>query len=63
MSFKPNHIFHQEYDRLYRLDPLTANVFLLLCELADDKGEVQTSDDEICRLLAERYSDPWSYQL
>jgi hypothetical protein len=33
--FTPNRRFRRDYDNLFRKDPLTANTFLLLAELAD----------------------------
>ena len=38
MTFKPNRKFRREYKRLFKKDPLLANTFLLLCELANEKG-------------------------
>ena len=61
--FKPNRKFRREYNRLFREDPLGANTFLLLCELADDNGQVETSAQEIAILMAARFEDPEAYQL
>jgi hypothetical protein len=61
--FKPNRKFRRDYRRLYRKDPLSANTFLLLCELANDHGQVETSDEEIAALLTARFEDPEAYQL
>jgi len=67
MSFTLNRHFRRDYDRLYRKDPAAANVFLLLCELADEKGQVRFEsscpETEIQRLMAARFNDPKAYQL
>lgn len=65
--FKSNRKFKRHYDRLYRKDPAAANVFLLLCELADDKGQVKFEtpfpEAEIQLLMLARFDDPLEYQL
>ena len=67
MIFAPNRQFRRDYDQLYRKDPAAANVFLLLCELADEKGQVRFEtpfpEAEIQRLMAARFDDPYAYQL
>lgn len=63
MSFKPNRKFRKDYDRLFKKDPLGANTFLLLCELADEKGQMMTSEAEIAELIAARFNDPEEYAL
>ena len=62
-SFSPSRRFRRDYDRLFRKDPAAANVFLLLTELADERGQVKTDETELARLVAARFSDPWAYQL
>ena len=65
--FRPNRNFRRDYDRLYRKDPVAANMFLLLAELADEKGEVRFEtpfpESEIQRLMTVRFNDPRAYQL
>lgn len=39
-TFTPSRHFRRQYDRVFRRDPLAANVLLLLSELADEKGAV-----------------------
>ena len=63
MPFKPNRQFRRKYDRLFKRDPLAANGFLLLCELADDKGYVETNEQDLANLMAARFEDPEAYQL
>ena len=70
MTFKPNRKFKQEYNRLFRKDPLAANTFLLLAELADEKGQVKIQGlsemeiaEEISKLMAARFNDLTEYQL
>ena len=62
-KFKPNRRFRREYKRLFKLDPQAANVFLLLCELADEKGQVETAPAELAKLMAARFEDPKEYAL
>lgn len=64
--FKPNRKFRRDYDRLFHKDPATANVFLLMNELADAKGQVALGTQpeiEIQQLLTVRFADPRAYQL
>lgn len=67
MNFSPNRRFRRDYNRLYRKDPAAANVFLLLCELADEYGqaafESACPEEEIQRLMTARFNDPLAYQL
>ena len=66
-DFTPSRRFRRNYDRLFKRDPGAANVFLLLAELADDKGQVRLEtlfpEVEIQRLMAARFTDPRAYQL
>ena len=70
MTFKPNRKFKKEYDKIFKRDPLAANTFLLLAELADDQGRVKISGatkqdvaKEVRRLLVARFNDPEEYAL
>jgi hypothetical protein len=63
MTFKKNRRFKKKYDWLYKKDPMGANMFLLLCELADEKGQVMTSEAEISELMPIRFNDPEEYAL
>jgi hypothetical protein len=56
--FVPNRKFKRKYNRIFKKDPLAANTFLLLCELADENGQVQTSEEELAELMATRFNDP-----
>jgi hypothetical protein len=62
----PNRKFKREYSRLYRKDPLAANVFILLAEVANERGEVRFEtpfpEVEIQRLMVARFADPQAYQ-
>ena len=66
-AFIPNRKFRRDYDRLFRKDPRAANVMLLLCEIADEKGQVRLEtpfpEVEIQRLMAARFTDPRAYSL
>ena len=62
-TFSTNGKFKRDYDKLFRHDPLAANVMLLLCELADEHGQTQTDEAELARLVAARFDDPRAYQL
>ena len=65
--FAPSRHFQRQYDRLFRDSPQKANLFLLICELADKKGRVKFDtpfpEIEIQRLMAARFNDPRAYQL
>ncbi len=65
--FKANRRFKRDYDHLFKKDPAVANVFLLLAELADEKGEIKFEtpfpETEIQCLMASRFDDPKAYQL
>lgn len=66
MSFIPTRRFRRDYDRIFRKDPLAANTFLLLCEIADEKGQVilpSPPEEELQRLLKARFDDPRRYSL
>lgn len=65
--FTPSRRFRRDYDRIFKKDPAAANVMLLLCEIADDTGQVRLEtpfpEVEIQRLMAARFTDPRAYQL
>jgi len=61
--FQPNKKFRKEYDRIFKKDPEAANILLLLTELADKKGQIETDPGELARLLAARFNDPKEYAL
>jgi hypothetical protein len=63
MSFNPNKRFKKDYDHLFKKSPEAANLFLLLCELADEKGQVEINEDEIAVLMQARFNDPREYAL
>lgn len=63
MTFKPNKRFKKRYDRIFRKDPEAANLFLLLAELANDKGQVTSSEEELAILMDARFNDYREYQL
>jgi hypothetical protein len=58
MVFRPNRKFKKKYNRLFRQDPEAANFFLLLCELADERGQIETNEQELVELMAARFNDP-----
>lgn len=61
--FKANNEFKREYERIFKEDPIAANLFLLLAEMADKKGRVATTEAEIASLMEARFDDPRRYQL
>ena len=61
--FKPNKRFKKDYDKIFRQNPEAANLYLLLCELADKKGRVIADEGQLARLMSERFSDPKEYAL
>ena len=62
-TFTPNRKFRRKYDRIYRQDPMVANTLLLLCEMANERGQVKTSPEELAELMAARFEDSEAYQL
>jgi len=63
MAFVPNKKFKREYKRLFKKDPEAANLFLLLCELADERGQGETNEEELAELMAARFNDSKEYAL
>jgi hypothetical protein len=61
--FQANRRFRREYDRIFKEDPEGANLFLLLAELADEKGQVETDPQELAKLISVRFKDPKEYAL
>ena len=58
-GFETNRKFRRDYDRIFKKDPAAANVFLLLAELAEAKGQIKFAwplpEAEIQRLMAARF--------
>ena len=63
MKFKPNKKFRRKYRRIFKENPEAANLFLLICELTDENGEVKTDPTELATLMAARFNDPAEYAL
>lgn len=66
MRILSNQTFKTEYSRLFKIDPLTANIFLLMVELADKRGRIKLGpypEEQIIGLLMKRFDDPRRYQL
>lgn len=64
MTFNPNRAFRKKYRKIFKKDPLAANTFLLLAEIADERGEVVISDeDKLADLLMARFEDPRRWAL
>ncbi len=63
IDFTKNENFRKDYDFLYKSDPQVANLFLLMCELADENGEVEISDSEIGNLMMVRFNNPAEYAI
>lgn len=67
MTFIPNRQFKRRYKKLFRNDPLAANVMLLLAELANEAGQIRFENIdpavEIQHLMLARFDDPRAYQL
>ena len=61
--FQPNKKFQKEYDRIWKENPESANLFLLLAELADKKGLVENDSEELASLFDTRFNDPGEYAL
>lgn len=58
-----NRRFKQDYDRVFQKDPESANLFLLLFELANERGEVVADERELARLFNARFKNPREYAL
>ncbi len=69
MAFAPNRRFRKSYRKIFKKDPVAANLFLLLCELAGPDGEVilpndpEKVDRELRDLMVARFEDLWGWQL
>ncbi len=69
MSFEPNRRFKKRYRQIFRKDPMAANLFLLLCELAGPEGKVTLPEDpraidrELAALMTARFENPEAWQL
>ncbi len=61
--FQPNRKFRKQYERLFWKDPQAANLFLLLAELADEKGQVETDPAKLAEVMAAQFEDPAAYSL
>jgi hypothetical protein len=65
----PNRKFRETYRFLFLKDPITANLFLLLCELGVPDGKVilpvdpEEADRGLKDLMAVRFEDPYGWQL
>lgn len=62
-THKPTRDWRAEYNRLFHINPMTANVFLLLTELANERGCVEVSEADLARLMAARFEDPQAWAL
>lgn len=62
-TFHPSRAFRKKYRSLFSKDPLAANLFLLIAELADDHGQVRSSPEELAILMDRRFKDPTERQL
>jgi len=64
-----NKNFKKDYDKIFKEDPIAANMLLLLFDLADRKGnvEIEGTEEESAVVLSElmnaRFEDPEAYQL
>ena len=56
-----NKRFRKKYNRIYRKDPEAANLWLLIAELADKRGQTETSPEELKILFEARFTDPREY--
>ncbi len=66
---KLNRKFRREYNRIFEKDPVAANLFLLLAELAGPDGTVtfpggpREMSQELSDLLQARFEDPYARQI
>jgi hypothetical protein len=68
-GLRPGRRFRRKYYSIFKKDPLSANLFLLLSELAGPDGKVSMPPDprklekELEQLISIRFKDPFGYQL
>lgn len=62
-EFRPSSKFKQQYKTLFRENPEGANLFLLLAELSEDQGQIETTEAELAALMAIRFDNPMKYAL
>lgn len=62
-GFRSNRAFRRKYDQIFKREPEAANLFLLLAELANERGQVETNEAELAGLMAARFEDPEKYAL
>lgn len=53
----------KQYDKVFKYDPISANLFLLIYEMAEENGQVRTDPAELSRLMTARFKNPEAYQL
>jgi len=62
-----NKKFRNNYDKIFKLDPVAANILLLLAELSDKNGQIrfdrETMPTDIDGLLSARFIDCSAYNL
>jgi hypothetical protein len=68
-GLRPNRKFRRRYYSIFKKDPLSANLFLLLSELAGPDGKVvmptdpRKLEEELQELISIRFENPFGYQL
>jgi len=56
--------FKQEYNRLFKINPLSANVLLLFVELYDDAGKAEAiTQEDLRQLMLIKFNNVKEYQL
>ena len=60
---KVSRALKRKYDQVFRTDPIAANLFLLLTELANEKGQIVTDEKELQSLMVARFNRPDEYAL
>ncbi len=64
-----NKKFKKDYKKIFKKDPLAANMMLLFLDLSDENGQFCLEGDEqeqaeqISQLMDARFDDPTGYQL
>ncbi len=68
-NIKYNKAFRKDYKKLFKKDPISANMMLLFMDMADKNGRVIIDGNEeeqatqISNLMNSRFNDPTEYQL
>ena len=58
MAFTQNKKINKKYNEVFKKDPFAANTFLLICELADESVQVETTPKGLAILFGAKLKAP-----